>query len=148
MWESNRPERAKEILVKLKYHTPEEAIRSLRQAELEMAGGATAQEVCRRLGINPGTLWRWQKKYGGMEVSEAARIRELEVENDRLKRVVADLEVDRQILREALQKNDEPGIASRGGGSGRDGVEGVATTRMPGDRPVAIDAALPTESPR
>ena len=90
--------------MKLKYHTPEEAIRSLRQAELEMAGGATAQEVCRRLGINPGTLWRWQKKYGGMEVSETSRIKELEVENDRLKRVVAELEVDRQILREALRK--------------------------------------------
>ena len=94
----------KEILVKGKYHTPEEAIGKLRQAELEMAGGASVQEVCRRLGINPGTLWRWQKKYGGMEVSEASRIRELEVENDRLKRVVADLEVDRQILREALRK--------------------------------------------
>jgi putative transposase len=101
---TTRPARAKEILVKLKYHTPEEAIRSLRQAELEMAGGATAQEACKRLGINPGTLWRWQKKYGGMEVSEASRVRELEVENDRLKRVVAELEVDRQILREALRK--------------------------------------------
>jgi len=90
--------------VKVKYHKPEEAIRSLRQAELEMAGGASVQEVCKRLGINPGTLWRWQKKYGGMEESEASRIKELEVENDRLKRVVADLEVDRQILREALRK--------------------------------------------
>ena len=90
--------------MKVKYHTSAEAIRNLRQAELEMAGGATVQEVCKRLGINPGTLWRWQKKYGGMEVSEAARVKELEVENERLKRVVAELEVDRQILREALRK--------------------------------------------
>ena len=90
--------------MKGKHHTAEQIIRGLRHAELEMAGGATAQEVCKRLGINPGTLWRWQKKYGGMEVSEASRIKELEVENDRLKRVVADLEVDRQILREALRK--------------------------------------------
>jgi putative transposase len=90
--------------VKVKYHTPHEAIRKLRQAELELAGGATVQEVCGRLGINPGTLYRWQKKYGGMDQSEAARVKELEVENDRLKRVVADLEVDRQILREALRK--------------------------------------------
>ena len=45
--------------MKVKYHKPEEAIRFLRQAELEMAGGAAVQEVCRRLGINPGTLWRW-----------------------------------------------------------------------------------------
>ncbi len=90
--------------MKLKYHSAHEAIRLLRQAELELAGGASVQEVCRRLGINPGTLYRWQKKFGGMEPSEAARVKELEVENDRLKRVVADLEVDRQILREALRK--------------------------------------------
>jgi transposase-like protein len=104
MCENDGPRRAKEILVKGKHHTAEQIIRDLRQAELEMAGGVTAQEVCKRLGVNPGTLWRWQKKYGGMEVSEASRIKELEVENDRLKRVVADLEVDRQILREALRK--------------------------------------------
>ena len=90
--------------MKSRYHKPEEMIRGIRQAELEMAGGATVQEVCQRLGINPATLWRWQKKYGGMEESEASRIKELEVENDRLKRVVAELEVDRQILREALRK--------------------------------------------
>jgi putative transposase len=90
--------------VKGKYHSAEEMIRGIRQAELEMAGGASVPEVCKRLGINPATLWRWQKKYGGMEQSEASRLKELEVENDRLKRVVADLEVDRQILREALRK--------------------------------------------
>jgi putative transposase len=90
--------------VKLKYHKPEEVIRSLRQAELELAGGASVLEVCKRLGVTAGTFYRWQKKYGGMEASEASRIKELEVENDRLKRVVADLEVDRQILREALRK--------------------------------------------
>jgi transposase-like protein len=90
--------------VRSKYHRPEEVIRALRQSELELAGGASVLEVCGRLGVNPGTFYRWQKKYGGMEESEASRIKELEVENDRLKRVVAELEVDRQILREALRK--------------------------------------------
>jgi transposase-like protein len=93
-----------EILVKAKYHRPEEAIRKLREAEMQLAGGASVLEVCQRLGVNPGTFYRWQKKYGGLEESEASRIKELEVENDRLKRVVAELEVDRQILREALRK--------------------------------------------
>jgi transposase-like protein len=87
-----------------KYKTPEQVIRALRQAELELAGGASVLEVCQRLAVNPGTFYRWQKRYGGMDVSEASRIKELEVENERLKRVVADLEVDRQILREALRK--------------------------------------------
>ena len=87
-----------------KYRNAEQIIRALRESETELAGGAKVQEVCRRLGVNPGTFYRWQKKYGGLEVSEAVRIRELEVENDRLKRVVADLEVDRHILQEALRK--------------------------------------------
>jgi putative transposase len=93
-----------EILVRSKYRSAEDVIRALRQSELELAGGASVLEVCKRLGVNPGTFYRWQKKYGGMEVSEATRIRELEVENERLKRVVADLEVDRHILQEALRK--------------------------------------------
>ena len=66
--------------------------------------GAAVADLCRKHGMSEMTFYCWKRKYGGMEVSEASRIKELEVENDRLKRVVAELEVDRQILREALRK--------------------------------------------
>jgi len=71
----------------------------------EHAAGAGAGELCRRLGISQETLYRWKRKYGGMEVSEARRLRALEEENRRLKRLVADQALDNQILKDVLSKN-------------------------------------------
>lgn len=68
------------------------------------AGGGTG-ELCRRLGISQETLYRWKRKYGGMEVSEARRLRALEEENRRLKRLVADQALDNQILKDVLSRN-------------------------------------------
>ena len=71
----------------------------------EHAAGAGTGELCRRLGISPETLYRWKRKYGGMEASEARRLRALEEENRRLKRLVADQMLDNQILKDVLSKN-------------------------------------------
>ena len=71
----------------------------------EHAASAGTGELCRRLGISQETLYHWKRKYGGMEVSEARRLRALEEENRRLKRLVADQLSDNQILKDVLSKN-------------------------------------------
>jgi putative transposase len=78
----------------------EQMIRVLGQVE----AGQRVKEVCREHGISQGTYHRWKAKYGGLDVSEARRLRELEEENRRLKAAVADLTLDRQILKEALSR--------------------------------------------
>ena len=71
----------------------------------EQEAGATAAELCRRHGISEQTFYSWKKKFGGLELSEAKRLRQLEDENGRLKRLVADQALDNQMLRELLRKN-------------------------------------------
>ena len=86
--------------MKRKRFNEEEIIKALKEAD----GGGVAREICRRMGITETTFYRWRQKYGGMEVNEAKRLRELEIENGRLKRVVADLVLDNQILRDVNAK--------------------------------------------
>ena len=88
-----------------KRYTPEQIIGMLRQAEIELAAGKTTGEVCRSLGISEQTYYRWRKEYGGMQVSQARRLKDLERENVRLKKLVADLSLDKQILEEACKGN-------------------------------------------
>ena len=71
----------------------------------EQEGGATAAEVCRRHGVSEWTFYRWKSKYGGMQVGEATRLKALEDENGRLKRLVAEQALDNQMLRDLLRKN-------------------------------------------
>ena len=71
----------------------------------EHAAGASTKELCRRLGIADETLYNWKRKYGGMEVSEARRLKALEEENRQLKRIVADQALDNRILKDLLSKN-------------------------------------------
>lgn len=70
----------------------------------EVDAGAQARDVCRRLGVTEQSFYRWRQKYGGLDVSEAKRLRELEAENSRLKRLVADLSLDNQILKDVNEK--------------------------------------------
>jgi len=72
---------------------------ALRQAE----GGASVREVCRKMGVSEQTFYRWKKKFAGMGVAEVRRLKQLEDENRRLKQLVADLSLDRQILQDALK---------------------------------------------
>jgi transposase-like protein len=81
--------------------TPAQIINHLRKAEVELANGKSIKEVCRGIGVSEQTYYRWRKEYGGMQVSQAKRMKELEKENQHLRRAVADLTVDNLILKEA-----------------------------------------------
>ena len=88
-----------------KRYTPEQIIQHLREAEILLAQGQTVRDVARRLAISEQTYYRWRKEYGGMDVSQAHRLKELERENQRLKRLVADQALDISILKEAGRGN-------------------------------------------
>jgi len=91
--------------MKGKRHTPEQIIRKLRDAEALMGSGAGIAEVCQKLGVSEGTFHRWRHQYGGMKAEEMKRLKELEQENGRLKKIVADLELDKAILKEVIEGN-------------------------------------------
>ncbi len=86
-------------------HTSEQIIRKLRKAEAKLAGGATVPEICRQLGISEGTYYRWRSEYGGMAVDQMKRLKELEKENARLKKIVAEQALDVQMLKEIARGN-------------------------------------------
>lgn len=88
-----------------KRHTAEEIIGKLRAVEVELAKGQSAQQACRKLGMTEQTYYRWRKEYGGLRLDQAKRLKELERENARLKRVVADQALDMAILKEAAAGN-------------------------------------------
>jgi putative transposase len=88
-----------------KRYTPEQIIGKLRQAEVRSAEGATVAEFVRELGVTEQTYDRWRREYGGLKVTQAKRLKELERENARLKRAVADLTLDKLILEEAAKGN-------------------------------------------
>ena len=88
-----------------KFYTPEQIITKLREAEVLLSQGDTIGIVSKKLGISEYTYYRWRKEYGGMRVDQAHRLKELEQENSRLKRLVADLSLDNAILKEAARGN-------------------------------------------
>jgi putative transposase len=88
-----------------KRHSPEQIIRKLREAEVELGGGAAVADVCKKLGISEQTYFRWRNQYGGLKADDMKRLKDLEKENGRLKKAVADLALDKQILHEALRGN-------------------------------------------
>ena len=88
-----------------KRYKPEEIISKLREAEVLLAEGVSVCEVVRRLGVTQVTYYRWRKEYGGMKVDQAKRLKDLEKENVRLKRLLADAELDKAILKEAASGN-------------------------------------------
>ena len=89
-----------------KKHRPEQIIRKLREAEMMLAAGKTIGQVAQALAISEQTFHRWRNQYGGMKASEAKRLKHLEEENKRLKKLVADLTLDKDILKEVLEGND------------------------------------------
>ncbi len=88
-----------------KTYTAEEIIQHLRTAELEQAKGATAEEAARKIGVVKSTLARWKTEYGGLRVDQAKRLKELELENSRLKKIVAEQSIDISILKEVSKGN-------------------------------------------
>ncbi len=87
--------------MKRKRFTTEQIIKILKEAEL----GIKITELCRKHGISEQTFYNWRNKYGGMDISEAKRLKLIEDENRRLKRLVADLSLDNQVLKDLLEKN-------------------------------------------
>ncbi len=88
-----------------RHFKPEQIIHMLREAEIKFASGKKIGEVCRELGISEQSYYRWRKEYGGMQVSQAKKLKDPERENTRLKRLVADQALDKAILEEALRGN-------------------------------------------
>jgi putative transposase len=88
-----------------KRYTAEDVIHKLREADVLLAQGSSVAQVCKHLGIADQTYYRWRKNFGGMKVDQAKRLKELEAENARLKRAVADLTVDKLILKEVAEGN-------------------------------------------
>jgi transposase-like protein len=86
-----------------KRHTPEQIILKLREADAWLNGGETLGQVCQKLGISEATYHRWRAGYGGMKAEGMKRLKELEEENRRLKKAVADLTLDKQVLKEVLE---------------------------------------------
>jgi putative transposase len=91
--------------MKKKGFTAEQIIGKLREAEVLLGQGSTVGEVSRKLGITEQTYYRWRREYGGMRLDQARRLKELEKENGRLKRLVADLTLDNAILKEVSRGN-------------------------------------------
>jgi len=88
-----------------KRHAAEQIISKLREAQVMLAEGGTVPKACRKIGVTRQTYYRWRKEYGGMKVNQAKRLKELEKENARLKKVAADQALDNSILREVAQGN-------------------------------------------
>jgi transposase-like protein len=86
-----------------KRYNAEEIIHKLREADVLQGQGRTVSQACKQIGISDQTYYRWRKSYGGMKVDQAKRLKELEAENARLKRAVADLTVDKLILKEVAE---------------------------------------------
>jgi putative transposase len=88
-----------------KGYTPEQIINKLREAEVLLSQGNTIGITTKKIGVSDYTYYRWRKEYGGMRIEQAKRLKELEIENSRLKKLVADLSIDNSILKEASRGN-------------------------------------------
>jgi len=85
--------------------TPEQIIKKLREAEVLLSKGEKVEQVIRKIGVSDVTYYRWRKEYGGMQIEQAKRLKDLENENARLKKLVADLSLDNAILKEVSKGN-------------------------------------------
>jgi transposase-like protein len=88
-----------------KSYTPEQIINKLRQAEVLLSQGATIGKSSRKIGVTEQTYYRWRKEYGGLRLEQAKKLKTLEKENSRLKKLVADISLDNAILKEAARGN-------------------------------------------
>jgi putative transposase len=91
--------------VSRKRHTPEQIIGKLREAEIVLSQGKTVPHACKQIGVTEQTYYRWRKEYGGIRVDQAKRLKRLEKENQRLKRLVANQALDLSILKEVAEGN-------------------------------------------
>ena len=88
-----------------KGYTPEQVINKLREAEIQLQQGATIAVVSKNIGVSSHTYYRWRREYGGLRIEQARKLKSLEKENARLKKLVVDLSLDNSILKEAAEGN-------------------------------------------
>jgi len=140
-----------------KYFTAEQIISKLREAEVLISEGKTAEEASRALGISEQTYYRWRKEYDGVGTEQVYRLKELrsdcsfqsEKENARLKRLVADLSLDNAILKETLKGTPKPGQTKTSCAKCTSSLSNFRAKSLPGLRTTAIHATLcPTNSKR
>lgn len=110
-------------------YTEEQIAFALKQAET----GTRVEEVCRKMGISEATFYNWKKKFGGMGVTELRRLKQLEEENQRLKRLVADLSLDKEMLQEVIKKSSETGPEAGSGNLAAGGLPYRAAAWLPSD---------------
>ena len=91
--------------MKRRRHTPEQIVRKLRESEADLAAGLSIGQICQKLGVSEATFHRGRNQYGGMKAEAMKRLKALEQENARLKKLVADLSLDKQILKEVAEGN-------------------------------------------
>jgi putative transposase len=91
--------------MKRKLHKPEQIVKKLREADAALSSGSTVEQVCRQLRISDATYYNWRKQYGQMKLDQVKQLKSLQKENTRLKKLVADLSLDKAILEEALRGN-------------------------------------------
>lgn len=97
----------------MSHPTPEHIVKLLRQAEAEVAKGQAIEDFCRRKHISPATYYRWRRKYGGLSLNEAKRLKSLETENAKLKKLLAEVLLANEALQEFLVKKSDPTGAPR-----------------------------------
>ena len=129
--------------MKRRRHTPEQIVRKLREVERLLGEGQTIAEAAKRVEISEQTYHRWRNQYGGMKADDAKRLRELERENARLKRIVADKELEIDALRRSPGETGKPVAPARGGLHVAGPPRVVGTAGMPGHRPAPLHAAPP-----
>jgi putative transposase len=127
-----------------KGHSEEQILRALQQAE---SGTTTVREICRGHGISDATFYIWKKKYAGLGLSELRELRQLREENGKLKRLVADLSLDRHILQEIVQKSCKASPAARARAMDAGRLRPERTSRGEADEHHAQDFALPDPAP-
>ena len=91
--------------MKRKGHSPEQIVKKLRQADALLADGRKIDQVCKEIGVSDATYYKWRKEYGHMQTDQVKQLKQLQKENARLKKLVADLSLDKAILKEALSGN-------------------------------------------
>lgn len=114
-----------------KRHTPEQIIRKLRTAEQLLSQGQSVADVCRALEVAAPNYHRWQQLYGGMKATEAKRLKELDQENARLKRLLADAELDKAMLKELAEGASEPGARPQSRVCSTGSIPGVPAPCLP-----------------
>ena len=118
--------------------TESQIVFALKQAET----GVAVAEVCRKMGVSEATFYNWKKKYGGLGPDELRRLRQLEDENSRLKQIVADLTLDKQMLQDVLKKSFESQAAATAGGGSVDRLPSVGTAGLRGGAAVSLGVSL------